>query len=136
MAKGLFGALGPLGTVFLRVGFAALVLLALWRPRLSQLSPLAPSPAEGLQPVQGTGPARHDWWAMLLVAILSSFIPFSLELEALRRLPARVFGVLMSLEPAMATLIGWVALREAVQVRALVAVALITLASAGAAFLG
>jgi inner membrane transporter RhtA len=39
------------------------------------------------------------------VAVLSTLIPFSLELEALRRLPARVFGVLMSLEPAIAALI-------------------------------
>ena len=71
----------------------------------------------------------------LAVGILSSFIPFSLELEALRRLPARVFGVLMSGEPAMAALIGWVVLGEAIELRALVAVVLITVASAGTAFL-
>ena len=40
------------------------------------------------------------------VAILSSAVPYSLEFEALRRLPAGVFGVLMSLEPAMAALAG------------------------------
>ena len=41
-----------------------------------------------------------------VVALASSVIPYSLELEALRRMPARVFGVLMSLEPAVAALAG------------------------------
>lgn len=67
------------------------------------------------------------------VAMLSSAIPYSLELEALRRLPARVFGVLMSLEPAMATLAGLVVLGELLGARELVAVALVVAASAGAA---
>ncbi len=68
------------------------------------------------------------------VAILSTVIPFTLELEALRRLPAHVFGVLMSLEPAMATLVGFVVLREVVSVRALIALTLIVLASGGVSF--
>ena len=46
------------------------------------------------------------------MAILSSAIPYSLELEALRRLPEAVFGVLMSLEPAMAALAGFVVLGQ------------------------
>ena len=65
------------------------------------------------------------------VAILSTVIPFTLELEALRRLPARVFGVLMSLEPAMATLVGFVILHELVSIRALIALTLIVVASGG-----
>jgi len=44
------------------------------------------------------------------VALLSSVIPYTLDLEALRRIPARVFGILMSLEPAMAALIGLIVL--------------------------
>lgn len=67
------------------------------------------------------------------VAMLSSAIPYSLELEALRRLPARVFGVLMSIEPAMATLIGFVVLGEVLGVREIAAVGLVVVASAGAA---
>lgn len=63
------------------------------------------------------------------VAILSTVIPFSLEMEALRRLPSRVFGVLMSIEPAVATLIGFIVLREAIGLRELAAIALIVSAS-------
>lgn len=65
------------------------------------------------------------------VAILSSVIPFSLELEALRRLPSRVFGILMSMEPAVATLIGFLVLREAIGLREILAIALIISASVG-----
>jgi inner membrane transporter RhtA len=67
------------------------------------------------------------------VALLSSVIPYTLELEALRRLPASVFGVLMSLEPAVAALAGYVVLGEALGARELVAIALVAAASAGAA---
>ena len=49
----------------------------------------------------------------LAVAILSSTIPYTLEMEALRRMPQGVFGVLMSLEPAMAALAGFILLDEA-----------------------
>ncbi len=68
------------------------------------------------------------------VAILSTVIPFTLELEALRRLPARVFGILMSLEPAVATLVGFLVLREITGLRALLALALIVIASGGVSF--
>jgi inner membrane transporter RhtA len=67
------------------------------------------------------------------VAILSSAIPYSLEFEALRRLPAGVFGVLMSMEPAMAALAGFVVLGEVLGARELVAIGLVVVASAGAA---
>ena len=69
--------------------------------------------------------------AGLGVAMLSSAIPYSLELEALRRLPARVFGVLMSLEPAVGALLGFVVLGEVLGLRAVVAIALVVAASAG-----
>ncbi len=66
------------------------------------------------------------------VAMLSSAIPYSLEIEALRRLPARVFGVLMSLEPAVAAAVGFVVLGEVIGVRSAIAIALVVTASAGA----
>ena len=46
------------------------------------------------------------------VALASSVIPYSLELEALRRLPTRVFGVLMSLDPAIAAAAGFIVLGQ------------------------
>jgi len=67
------------------------------------------------------------------VALLSSAIPYSLELEALRRMPAGVFGVLMSLEPAVAALAGFLVLGESLAVRELIAILLVVAASAGAA---
>jgi inner membrane transporter RhtA len=75
-------------------------------------------------------------WVLALgvaVGILSSAIPYTLELEALRRLPAGVFGVLLSLEPAMAALAGFVVLGEDLAARELVAILLVVCASAGAA---
>lgn len=66
------------------------------------------------------------------VAMLSSAIPYSLELEALRRLPRGVFGVLMSLEPAVAAAIGFIVLNQGLAARELVAIALVVAASAGA----
>jgi inner membrane transporter RhtA len=71
----------------------------------------------------------------LVVALASSVLPYSLELEALRRLPAAVFGVLMSLEPAVAALAGFVVLGQDLGARELVAIALVVTASAGAAAL-
>jgi inner membrane transporter RhtA len=71
--------------------------------------------------------------AGLAVAILSSVIPYTLEMEALRGLPAGVFGVMMSLEPAMAALAGFIVLGEGLATRELVAILLVVAASAGAA---
>ncbi len=249
IAKGLFDEVGPAGIVFLRVAFAALVLLLLWRPRLGGIRRenlgvvllfgialggmnlsfysaldriplgitvtlefvgplgvavagsrraldvlwvvlaglgillLAPLDGGALDPLGvalallagafwaayillsartgqafpgGAGLAYAMCLAALLllpvgvvaggarlldpvvllgglgIALLSSAIPYSLELEALRRLPSRVFGVLMSIEPAVAALAGFLILREGLGLRALVAIALVTIASVGA----
>jgi inner membrane transporter RhtA len=66
------------------------------------------------------------------VGLLSSAIPFALELEALRRLPSAAFGVLMSLEPAVAAIVGFVALSQGLAAVEAVAIALVVAASAGA----
>lgn len=68
------------------------------------------------------------------VALLSSVIPYSCELEALRRIAVSVFGVLMSLEPAMAALAGLLVLGQGLSLRALAGIALVVLASAGASW--
>ena len=67
-----------------------------------------------------------------VVALASSVIPYSLELEALRRIPSRVFGVLMSLEPAVAALAGFVVLGQALGAGDVAAIGLVVAASAGA----
>jgi inner membrane transporter RhtA len=66
------------------------------------------------------------------VAVLSSVIPYSFELEALRRLSTGVFGVLMSLEPAVAATIGFLALGQDLGLNEGLAVACVVAASAGA----
>lgn len=66
------------------------------------------------------------------VGMLSSAIPYSFELEALRRIAAHVFGVLMSLEPAMAALAGFLLLGQGLSARAVVGIALVVAASTGA----
>ena len=67
----------------------------------------------------------------LLIAALSSALPFRLEMFALQRLPTRVFGVLMSLEPALGALFGWLILGETLTGRQDVAIGCIILASVG-----
>jgi inner membrane transporter RhtA len=67
------------------------------------------------------------------VGLLSSAIPYSCELEALRRIKPSVFGVLMSIEPAMAALAGFVVLGQSLGARALLGIALVVIASVGAA---
>jgi inner membrane transporter RhtA len=65
------------------------------------------------------------------VALASSVIPYSLETEALRRMPANVFGVLMSLEPVVAAIAGLVVLGQRLHGVDLVAMALVVAASIG-----
>jgi len=86
--------------------------------------------------VAGGGDALLDPRVLAIgaaVAMLSSAIPYSLELEALRRIPPGVFGVLMSLEPAVAALAGLAILDEVLGLREWTGIALIVAASAGAA---
>ncbi|GAA1508496.1 DMT family transporter [Sphaerisporangium rubeum] len=66
------------------------------------------------------------------VGLLSSVIPYTLELEALRRMPKRVFGILMSLEPAAAALVGLIVLHEFLTVWQWSAIACVVVASVGA----
>ena len=107
------------------------------------------SGATGLAPAMALGALLMAPWGILSaghhlrdaqlvgaavgVGLLSSALPWSLELEALRRLPPYVFSVVLSLEPALAALAGFVFLHEHLHTRAWVAIALVMLASAGAA---
>src|SRR5215212_4677309 len=173
----LFDELGPAGAAFLRLGFAAIVLCAIWRPRLTGDLRLAAAvgfalaaaacwmayiylskrtgsafpggsglalamavgalivlPAGVIQ-AQGALAEPDLLGSALVVALASSVLPYSLDLEALRRLPEAVFGVLMSLDPAVAALAGFVVLGQDLGVRELLAIAMVVVASAGAASL-
>jgi inner membrane transporter RhtA len=94
---------------------------------IAALVPLAPGIAQG-----GSALLEPKWLALgACVALLSSVIPYSLETEALRRLPASVFGVLMSIEPAVAALAGFLILGQSLDALQLVAIALVVVASVG-----
>lgn len=73
------------------------------------------------------------WLTGASVALLSSALPYSFELEALRWLPTHVFGVLLSLEPAVAAAMGFLILGETLSLRSIMAIVLVTIAAAGAA---
>ena len=67
------------------------------------------------------------------MAMLASVVPYSLELAAMRRAPKRDFGVLLSLEPAVATMAGWLLLGQHASAVALAAVVIVVAASTGSA---
>jgi inner membrane transporter RhtA len=91
------------------------------------LVPLAPGIAGA-----GSELLAPQWLAIgCAVALLSSVLPYSLETEALRRLPANVFGVLMSVEPGVAALAGFAVLGQDLRARDVVAIALVVCASIG-----
>jgi inner membrane transporter RhtA len=70
------------------------------------------------------------------IAILGVILPYSLEFKALSRLPPRVYGVLISIEPAIAALVGLLFLGEQLEFRNLVAIAMVTTAAMGVTLLG
>lgn len=148
LTRGGGGSLDPLGLGLAGVaglGWACYILLSQrvgrGYPGVEGLA-LATAVAAALVAPAGVaqaGGALADWRVLLVglgVGLLSAAIPYSLEIEALRRLPARVFGVLMSLEPAVGALAGLVVLGEALRSHEVLAIALVCVASAGAAWAG
>jgi inner membrane transporter RhtA len=99
---------------------------------VAALVPLIPGIAQS-----GATLLEPQWLALgAAVALASSVIPDSLETEALRRLPTSVFGVLMSIEPAVAALAGFLVLGQSLAARELVAMALVVVASVGSSRTG
>lgn len=84
---------------------------------------------------QATPALAHPWVlaTALGVALLSTALPYTLEMIVMRRMPAQVFGILMSLEPAIGALSGWLFLRQALSPAQLAAIAAVMAASAGVA---
>jgi inner membrane transporter RhtA len=81
-------------------------------------------------------PGSHRLFEALLVAILSSALPYSLEMAAMRRLSLRTFGILMSLDPVAAALAGLLLLGEHLSLLSWVAILCIVLASIGSVATG
>lgn len=87
--------------------------------------------------VGGAGLARPEVLGLgITVAVLSSVVPYSLELIALRRVPARAFGVMMSLDPALATAAGFLVLGQQLDLREWVALGLVVGANVGNSLAG
>ena len=74
----------------------------------------------------------HVLGTALAIGLLSSVVPYSLELKALQTIPPKVFGILMALEPVAAALAGIVLLREAIGWTDWVAIVCVVIASVGA----
>jgi len=84
--------------------------------------------------VAGTSLLNPEWLlAGLGIALLSSAIPYSLEMYSLKHLPKQTFSILLSLEPAVGALAGWLVLSEQLSTQQLCAIGLIMLASMGSA---
>ena len=138
------GKLSVIGTTFALVAGAAwacyILLSAETGRRWPGLSGLAVASVVGALAL--SGPSIAEAGAELLrpqilllglaVGVLSSVIPYSLELTALRRIPPRVFGILMSLEPAAAALAAMILLAEFLRWSQWLAVGCVVLASVGA----
>ncbi|MFE7782136.1 EamA family transporter [Streptomyces nigrescens] len=78
----------------------------------------------------------HVLWVAAVVAVVSSVLPYSLNLEALRRIPPRVFGVLTSLEPAAGALFGLLVLGQRLDRYQWLGIAAVACASIAATYLG
>lgn len=72
------------------------------------------------------------WWRAVLVAVLSSAIPYSLEMIVLKRMDSKTFGTLMSIEPALAAGMGLIFLQELLSPLQIVAMLAIVSACLGA----
>ena len=142
---GLIGAepLDPLGVVFILIAAGFWAMYIRMSARVGALIPGSSGLAMGLVVaavllipvgIPAASTVAMDPQLLLfaaITAVLSSVIPYSFELAALRRLPQRVFGVLLSLEPAFATLAGWLILGQDATPLRMLAVGLVIAASVG-----
>jgi len=139
------GALSLAGVAFALASGAFWAMYIVTGARMSAVVPgrggLAVAMSAGaliLLPFGAHGAARIAWAPHLMplafgMALLASVVPYSLELAAMRRAPKRVFGILLSLEPAVATMAGWLLLGQHAAPVALAAVVIVVAASTGSA---
>ncbi len=144
LAGGLGSDLDPAGVAFAAIaglGWALYILLSAQTgqrfPGSSGLAVASVVAAFVMAPIGITSGGSDLWQPEALaigaaIGVLSSVIPYRLELEALRRMPAGVFGILMSLEPAVAALVGLVLLDEVLGLGEWVAIGCVVAASVGA----
>ncbi len=144
LARGGPGGIDPVGVLFALVaaaGWAAYILLGKQLgqrfPGSSGLTVASVVGAVAVAPIGLTTGGSDLWQPHVLalaagIALLSSVIPYSFELEALRRMPATVFGILMSLEPAAAALVGLLVLDEVLHLQEWLAIGLVVTACLGA----
>jgi inner membrane transporter RhtA len=85
----------------------------------------------GLAGATRTFTSPHLLLLALGTGLLASVIPYTLEMSALRRLPQQVFGILLSLEPAVAAVAGWLLLAQSLSPKTAAAVTVVVLASVG-----
>ncbi len=144
LSVGRVGVADPIGialALVAAVGWGGYIVIGRWVSALgakSGVAALAMSTAAAIMLPIGfahAGPALFapDHLALaLLVGVLAAAIPFPLELFALSRLPARIFAVLMSLEPAFGALSGFVLLGQHLRLTQIMGVAAVVIAAIGA----
>ncbi len=135
--------LDPWGVFFALLAAAAWAAYIVYGQKASQLMPGPRAASLGMLiaalvvwPVALTDPSVSLWhpeylWPVLGVAFFSSALPYSLEMISLKRLSPATFGILMSLEPAIATLMGRLFLQEYLGSKEMLAIGCIMLASLG-----
>jgi inner membrane transporter RhtA len=149
LAPDIGGSLDPIGVLFAFAGGLCWTGFIILSRRLGQaleggvglalamlVSGVLLLPVAGSQAIAGliANPATI---AMVIgLALFSSALPWLFEYLALKTMPARQYGVLIALEPVAATVVGLLALAEAIEPRAWIAIVLITLASIGVTVLG
>jgi len=73
----------------------------------------------------------HDLAGALAVALLSAVVPYAMEFQALQRMSARAYGILVTLEPAVGAMVGFIFLGQAIGFRMAVAITCVTIAAIG-----
>ncbi|MGE4106884.1 MAG: EamA family transporter [Bacteriovoracia bacterium] len=144
-ASGSLDSLDPVGVAFALIAGVCWGLYIWFGKRTSAVLPAGIATTLGMVIAAGVAAPfgiAHAGGALLnfsvlplafLVAMMTGAIPYSLEMVALKRLPAHTFGILMSLEPAVAGMAGLALLGEQLSVRQWTAIGFVMLASLGTA---